>query len=148
MALKKQPVFILTPFVAGVLIYFACRTRRLLYYEWIPFKGLLHLDFVHAVSHAKCLDILGAGRVFDILVFSLPAAFFAFSLTYYLNKRYLASILKTISLPQRLGGIVIVITVMALVPELCQAAGLLPGRYDLLDVTTAAIASGAAFVLD
>lgn len=145
--MRKQPiVFVLLPLLVGFFIYFSCRTNRLLYYDWIPYKATLRLDAVHVVANLKCKEAMGRGQLPDLFVFSLPGSLFAFSVTYYVNRRYLVSLLKGLPWVYRLAWRSCFVVVLAAVPEVLQSAGLLPGRYDSLDIFAAAFASSAAFV--
>jgi hypothetical protein len=82
----------------------------------------------------------------DLIVFSLPAALFAFSLTYYVNQRYLIFVLKIVPWKQRLAWMSCFSVVLAAGPELLQWARIFPGHFDYLDVFTAVFASGVAFM--
>lgn len=144
--MKRQMVLVAGPLLVGFLIYFSCRTNRLLYYEWIPFKSALQLDAVHAAANSKCSEILGVSSLSDLIVFSLPAALFAFSLTYYIDQRYLIFGLKALTWKQRLAWRSCFSVVLAAGPELLQWAHIFPGHFDYLDVFTAVFASGVAFM--
>ena len=139
-------VLVTGPLLVGFLIYFSCRTNRLLYYEWIPLKSALRLDVVHAAANSKCWEILGVGDLPTLIVFSFPAALYAFSLTYYINQRYLAPVLNALPWKQRIAWRSCFSIVLAAGPELLQRAHALPGHFDYYDLFTAVFSSGVAFV--
>ena len=131
----KDSVLIISPLVAGFLVYFSCRTKNLVYYHWLPFKGYVGLDSLHFMVNEKCREILIGTVGGDITVYSIPGALYAFSLTYYLK---LSCFKNTYVLrPTRFGRIIFCLALIFLVsvlPELFQFYGLLPGYFDVLDV--------------
>jgi hypothetical protein len=144
---RVRDLFILgIPILAGFFIYFSCRTNNLLYYQFIPFRELLRVDAMHESANKKCLELLGIGGIGDVVVFSLPAALYAFSLTYYFKKRYYSAFAPSGS-TARLKVLVSWTCLVALLPELLQMAGILPGRFDLVDVMTALSAVFVANIL-
>jgi hypothetical protein len=91
---------------------------------------------MHETANSKCLELLGIGGIGDVVVFSFPAALYAFSLTYYFKKRYYSACAPSGS-TARLKVLASWTCLVALLPELLQMAGILPGRFDLVDVITA-----------
>ena len=144
----KETVLIISPLVAGFLVYFSCRTKNLLYYHWLPFKEYVGLDGLHFLANEKCREILLGTVGGDITVYSIPAALYAFSLTCYLK---LTCFKHTYVLRlTRLGRILFCLALIFLVsvlPELLQFYGLLPGYFDVIDVLTAVFASLFALML-
>ena len=144
----KDSVLIISPLVAGFLVYFSCRTKNLVYYHWLPFKGYVGLDSLHFMVNEKCREILIGTVGGDITVYSIPGALYAFSLTYYLK---LSCFKNTYVLrPTRFGRIIFCLALIFLVsvlPELFQFYGLLPGYFDVIDVLTAVFASLIALML-
>lgn len=83
-----------------------------------------------------------------VLVYSLPAALYAFSLVYYLRARYLQRNQNFLSSRiYRLFVSVVIIALVAVIPEMMQLVKVLPGEYDSIDVLTAALASAVALYL-
>lgn len=144
----KESVLIISPLVAGFLVYFSCRTKNLVYYHWLPFKGYVGLDSLHFIGNEKCREILLGTVGGDITVYSIPGALYAFSLTYYLK---LSCFKNTYVIrPTRFGRIIFCLALIFLVsvlPELFQFYGLLPGYFDVIDVLTAVFASLIALML-
>ena len=144
----KQSVLILSPLVAGFLVYFSCRTKNLAYYHWLPFKEYIGLDDLHFLANEKCREILLGTAGGNVTVYSIPAALYAFSLTYYLKLTWSKNtyVLRL----GRFGRIIFSLALIFLVsvlPELLQFYGLLPGYFDVIDVLTAVFASLIALML-
>jgi hypothetical protein len=134
------------PLLLGFVIYFSCRTQDLLYYRFIPFRELLFVDTFHETANRKCVELLGMSAMGDVVVFSLPAALYAFSLTYYFKKRYYL----TFAPSRRIARLQILVSwslSVAVFPELLQMVGILPGRFDPVDVGTASLAIFIAMIL-
>jgi hypothetical protein len=134
------------PLLLGFVIYFSCRTRDLLYYRFIPFRELLFVDAFHETANRKCVELLGMSAMGDVVVFSLPAALYAFSLTYYFKKRYYL----TFAPSGRIARLQILVSwslSVAVFPELLQMVGILPGRFDPVDFGTASLAIFIAMIL-
>ena len=132
--------------LSGFAIYFSCRTRDLLYYRFIPFRESLSVDAIHDSINMKCADLLGTSYMGNIAIFSLPAALYAFSLTYYFKRRYHLAFAPSGRIA-RLQILVAWILLVAVIPELMQMVGILPGRFDEVDVVTASLAIFVAMIL-
>jgi hypothetical protein len=85
----RRTLLVTSPLVSGFIIYFSCRPKSLLYYQWIPFKELIRLDHFHNYAAAECSRFFAGSSVANTIIFSIPAAMFAFSLAFYLKTRYL-----------------------------------------------------------
>ena len=144
----RKLILVLSPLVAGFLIYFSCRTRTLAYYSWLPFKSYIDLDSIHFAANEKCGEMLFGSPVGNVIVYSLPAALFAFSLTCYLKFRYFKYLKVFLESPSCHVLIsFLLVLFISVFPELLQFYGLVPGSYDSTDVITAAIASVAALMI-
>ena len=134
------------PLLSGFVIYFSCRTQDLLYYRFIPFRELLLVDSLHEKANRKCVELLGMSGMGNVVIFSLPAALYAFSLTYYFKKRYYLAFVPS-GRTARLQILVSWTLLVAVFPELLQMVGILPGRFDPIDVVTASLAIFIAMIL-
>jgi hypothetical protein len=144
---RSRDILILgIPILIGFFIYFSCRTKNLLYYQFIPFRELLHVDAIHESANKKCVELLGIGGIGDVVVFSFPAALYAFSLTYYFKNRYYSVCAPSGGIA-RLKVLASWTCLVTLFPELLQMAGILPGRFDLADVIIALSAVFVAIIL-
>jgi len=120
----------------------------LLYYQLIPFKGLINLDHIQQSLYGFCQDKMMSKPLLHVLVYSLPAALYAFSLVYYLRVRYLQRNQNFLSSRScRLCVSAATIALVAVIPEMMQLVKVLPGEYDSIDVLTAALASVVALYL-
>ena len=135
------------PLLAGFVIYFSCRPSTLAYYSWIPFKGTIDLNSIHFSAYEKCLSFVDNSFIGNIAIYSMPAALYAFSLAYYLKKRYLQKKFKRQSYFKRFYKYSFFAVIISFLPEVLQLLGLVPGHYDLADVLTALAASAIAFIL-
>lgn len=136
-------LLVIGPILLGFGIYFSCRSSSLLYYQWLPFKKLIDVGPAKDYAWRKCSEILGAGVIHRAIIFSIPAALFAFSLTYYLKIRYFRKTLRNLNGLQNIAAFLIAVTLIAFVPEYLQLLRVLPGHFDVTDV----IAAGLAIVL-
>jgi hypothetical protein len=143
---SRDIAFVSIPLLFGFIVYFSCRTKTLLYYRYIPFKEVLQVNALHARASEKCAELLGLGGMGDMIVFSLPAAMYAFSLTYYFKKRYYLTVAPSGS-RSRSRVLVLWTFFVALLPELLQLFGILPGHFDLVDVLSASLAISIAMIL-
>jgi|GEM_PF-3907812 len=145
---RKEAILVISPLVAGFLVYFSCRTRTLAYYQWIPFKENLDLDSIHFAANERCGELLLGTFAGNTIVYSLPAALFAFSLTCYLKFRYLKHLhaLRLTRFRKTIFFLALILLISVL-PELLQLYGLISGHFDLMDVLTAATASLLALII-
>ena len=135
------------PLAIGFAIYFSCRSKSLLYMKWIPFKKTFGVESLQSSIHSRCAHWLADSQMAKIIVYSLPGALFAFSLTYYLKKRYWHGISKTICFGSSRTCVLIAYTcLLAAFPELLQNAKILPGTYSSADIALATLAILAAFI--
>ena len=135
------------PLLAGFVIYFSCRPSTLAYYSWIPFKETIDLNSIHFSANEKCLSFFDDSFFGNIIIYSIPAALYAFSLAYYIKKRYLQKKFKRQSYFKRFYKYSLFAIIISFLPEVLQLVGLVPGYYDLADVLTALVASTIAFIL-
>ena len=133
------------PILVGFLIYFSCRVNSLLYYQWIPLKQYIGLDTLQNSLLTRCTKAVADWEWLEIIVYSIPAALYAFSLTFYIKKRYLETGLSGKTLTARILIYAITITLIAWGPEVLQL-GLVAGRFDAQDAWTALVAAGIALV--
>jgi hypothetical protein len=82
-----------------------------------------------------------------MIIFSAPAAMYAFSLSYYLKKRYLSKVDKSLSSLQRLAANLALVVLIAYLPEYLQQIKAMPGHFDHLDIITASLAALLALTL-
>jgi len=141
MSRRFHALVVALPLLAGFLIYFSCRSKSLLYYRWIPFRNKIFLDQLHDAAFTKCHEVLGGNFIAHIVIFSAPAALFAFSLAYYVKARYLGKILSKANRPQKTLAYLALIVLIAYIPEFLQQTGTAPGRFDEMDVLTAGLAT-------
>ena len=146
---NRNRLFLTTaiPLLAGFVIYFSCRPSTLAYYSWIPFKETIDLNSFHFSANEKCLSFFDDSFLGNIIIYSIPAALYAFSLAYYIKKRYLQKKFKRQSSFKRFYKYSFFAVIISFPPEVLQLLGLVPGHYDLADVLTALAASAIAFIL-
>ena len=137
----QRTLLVTSPLVSGFIIYFSCRPKSLLYYQWIPFRELIRLDDFHNYAAAECSKFLGGSLVANTIIFSIPAAMFAFSLTFYLKTRYLHKAFIRLNLIRKFTATLALILIIAYMPEYLQQIRVLPGHFDPLDVLTASLAT-------
>ena len=140
----RRILLVTSPLVSGFIIYFSCRPKSLLYYQWIPFRESIKLDHLHDYAAAECSKFLGESPVADTIVFSIPAAMFAFSLAFYLKTRYLRKAFIKLNLIHKLTASLALILFIAYIPEYLQEIRVLPGHFDPFDVITASLATALA----
>lgn len=143
----KSALLVIIPLVFGFIIYFSCRPKSLLYYQWIPFRESIRLDHLHDYAAAECSKFLGESPLADTIVFSFPAAMFAFSLAFYLKIRYLRKAFVKLNLIHKLTASLVLILFMAYIPEYLQQVRVLPGHFDPIDVLTATLATVLALFI-
>jgi hypothetical protein len=129
------------PIIAGFIIYFSCRPKSLLYYQWIPFKKLIGLDYIHDYAAAGCAEASKNSLAASTLIFSAPAALYAFSLMYYLRTRYLDKAYAGLNKSTRLFIDLVLIALIAYLPEYLQQIKVAPGHFDVMDILTAGLAA-------
>lgn len=139
----KDIVKISIPIGIGFAIYFSCRTNSLLYYQWIPLKRYTSLDTLQNSLLTSCTVATAQWQWLEIVVYSIPAALYAFSLTFYLKRRYLETVLSGRTVKSKALIYAITITLIAWIPEVLQL-GIAPGSFDVIDAWTALIAAGIA----
>ena len=135
------------PLLIGFTIYFSCRPSTLVYYSWIPFKEKIDLNSIHFSAYEKCLSFVNNSFSGNVAIYSLPGALYAFSLTYYIKKRYLQKRFKRHSYFRRLYKYSFFAVVISFLTEILQLIGLAPGEYDQTDVLTALAAAAVALML-
>ena len=141
----KDIVKIIIPILVGFLIYFSCRVNSLLYYQWIPVKQYIGLDTLQNSLLVRCTEAVASWEWLEIMVYSIPAALYAFSLTFYIKKRYLETGLSNRTLTAKILIYASTIALIAWGPEVLQL-GLLAGSFDTQDAWTALVAAGIALV--
>jgi hypothetical protein len=144
---NKDILLVAIPLMAGFAIYFSCRPKSLLYYQLIPFRKLIGLDYIHGLLVAGCVEFSRNRQLAEIIIFSVPAAMYAFSLSYYLKKRYLTKVYGSLSGFQRIIANLALVMLVAYLPEYLQQIRALPGRFDLIDIITASLAASLALAL-
>jgi hypothetical protein len=140
----QRTLLVTSPLVSGFIIYFSCRPKSLLYYQWIPFRELIGLDHLHNYAAEECSKSFGGSPVANTIIFSIPAAMFAFSLAFYLKTRYLHKAFIKLKLIHKFTASFALILIIAYIPEYLQQIGVLPGHFDPLDVLTAGLATALA----
>ena len=144
---NKRILFITSiPLIAGFLIYFSCRPRTILYYQFIPFKNYIDLNSIHFSLYEKCTATLNNSFIGNLFIYSIPGSLFSFSLAYYIKKRYLQKRIYKQTLKKKIEIYMSIALVISLT-ELLQLLKLFPGTYDIFDVLTAFLGAGLAFML-
>jgi len=140
----RRTLLVTSPLVSGFIIYFSCRPKSLFYYQWIPFKELIRLDHFHNYAAAECSRFFAGSSVANTIIFSIPAAMFAFSLAFYLKTRYLHKAFERLNMIHKFAASLALILIIAYIPEYLQQIRVLPGHFDSLDVLTASLATALA----
>ena len=144
---NKRILFITSiPLIAGFLIYFSCRPRTILYYQFIPFKNYIDLNSIHFSLYEKCTATLNNSFIGNLFIYSIPGSLFSFSLAYYIKKRYLQKRIYKQTLKKKIEIYMLIALVISLT-ELLQLLKLFPGTYDTFDVLTAFFGAGLALIL-
>ena len=133
------------PILVGFFIYFSCRVNSLLYYQWIGIKKCTGLDTLQNWLLIHCTEAVAEWKWLEIIVYSVPAALYTFSLTFYIKKRYLEIWLRGKPFTAKILIYASIIALIAWGPELLQL-GLLTGSFDTQDAWTALVAAGIALV--
>lgn len=144
---NKRILFITSiPLIAGFLIYFSCRPRTILYYQFMPFKNYIDLNSIHFSLYEKCTATLNNSFIGNLFIYSIPGSLFSFSLAYYIKKRYLQKRIYKQTLKKKIEIYMSIALVISLT-ELLQLLKLFPGTYDTFDVLTAFFGAGLALIL-
>ena len=124
------------PLGLGSAVYVACRMPRLLYERL--FYYLFGSQWLQAKSYMNnsCAHVLGDGLISRIIVYSLPNALWVMTLCFFIDEFLLGHLRVRNSC--RIG----IYFCLAIVPDLLQAIGFLPGTFDLLDIGLALIGVG------
>lgn len=131
----RNTLIVIVPLIVGFAIYFSCRGSGLLYTRWIPFKYQLGVESLQAMVNQRCIFYFKESKILDVIVFSLPGALFAFSLTFYLKRRYWRAISRRLHRKAtKIYLIAAYVICIAIIPEFLQFFKILPGTYSSEDV--------------
>ena len=126
----------LVPLGLGSAVYVACRKPRLLYERlFYYFFGSQWLQAKSSMNHG-CAHILGDSLTSQMIVYSLPNALWVMTLCFFADE-YLLCPLR-VRRSSRIG----IYFSLAIVPDLLQVIGFLPGTFDLMDIGSALIGVG------
>jgi len=124
------------PLGLGSAIYVACRGPRLLYERLFYYLfGSQWLQVKSSMNHG-CAHFLGDGLISQMIVYSLPNALWVMTLCFFVDECLLCPL--RVRKSSRIG----IYFCLAIVPDLLQVVGFLPGTFDLLDIGSALIGVG------
>jgi hypothetical protein len=131
--MKKKILILLSVFVlcVGVLIYIFFRSKSLLYIKYIKFidfNNLPRLNF-NKQSKLQCFIVYSAPNILWLL------SFFLFMMSIWGNKQ------------KNFTFYFLLISLISIGSELLQANGLIPGTFDLVDLSSSLICCCLVFVI-